>query len=72
MMTGHETPKNFTQEWEKTKPKRGQTKNLPRSQQYQTLSGVATLKNVTSNFTWKVAWIVPIQFRSSSILVSIS
>lgn len=43
MMTGHETPKNFT--WEK--------KNETESQQYQTLNGVATLKNVISNFILK-------------------
>lgn len=73
MMTGHETPKNFT--WEKKKksntksPKTKQErKNQTEIEQYQTLNGVATLK---TNFKLHTE-IVPIQFRYSSILLSIS
>lgn len=65
MMTGHETPKNFT--WEKKpqtqKPPKQNKKKTTKteSEQYQTLNGVATLK---TNFKLHTE-IVPIQFRYS-------
>lgn len=48
MMTGHETPKNFT--WE---GKNQQKTKKPESQQYESLNGVAMLKNAIANFLLK-------------------